>query len=227
MSMHIPQGPRSGGDTLQDLAAIFRFLTRTPVGIAITLVVVVFVLFELALAAAPRVTLYMAQVKEPGDEEEREESSDRKACLAVVVEAEEVCRGDPNLPAPGGDIDPSMADAADVRSIFFASGSVDGFLESYFDLNVKLWDWASQQARDDAERVRRSCITQIITDRYGVKNTFVAYSGDISERNVIKNEIGWFFMPIAILKRPDYTAVVGTRAFAPFHPDASKEACGD
>lgn len=227
MGMHLPQGPRDSGDPFRDLADLWSFFTRTPIGIAIAIAAILFLIFNSALFATPRLALYLAQVKEPQEDEDASDPDRNSSCQAVVVEAKETCLGDPKLPAPDGDISPSMEDAARPATVFFANDSVDGYFESYFPLNVKVWAWAAEQTQDDAERARRRCITQVITDRYGSKNTFAAYSGDASERNAIGTQTGWFPTQIVRLKAPDYSFSIGSLAFEPLRASSVKASCGD
>ena len=222
-----PQGPQQGdGFSREDFAAIWRFFTRTTVGLAITLAIAAYLLFNLALFAVPRFTLYMAQVKEPGEEENDKIKREDESCLALVVDAKEDCLGDPELPKAGGDLAGASFAGATARAIFFVNDRIDGYFENYYGLTVKAWESATNDSAL-AERARRRCITQIITDRYGTKNTFAAFTGDASTRNEIKSQIGWFITPIVHLKDPDYTPAIGAHKFDPLRPEAVKETCGD
>ncbi|MEA2165325.1 MAG: hypothetical protein QOK37_3452 [Thermoanaerobaculia bacterium] len=228
MSINTPKGPQQSGASFSDVveiaAGLWRFLTRTTLGAVIAIAIAGYLLFSLAVFAIPRASLYMAQSKEAdGDHEKKKREGDR-ACFAVVIDATENCLGDASLPQPGGDLAGAMTDASP-GSILLPDGSVDGYFQSYYNLTVKAWQAAAAAASSDDERTRRQCITQIITERWGEKNTFAAYSGHISKRDVVKNQIGWFVKPIVRLKAPDFIANIDDQDFTPLAPGKVKETC--
>jgi hypothetical protein len=225
MSMHTPQGPRQGGASAADVAALvsalWRFVTRTWIGAILAIALVVYLLFNFALFAAPRVTLMMAQNKS-GESEEQKESDGSPACYVIVVEANDVCLGDAGLPAADGDLAGSESDATPASILLPSS---DGYFPSVYGLTVKIWKAAVDQAVDPSEAARRKCIAQIITDRFGERNTFAAFSGDASEHNAIAPEIGLFSWPVVRLRGPDYTVQLKGLSFAPLMPERVKDTC--
>jgi hypothetical protein len=229
MSIHTPQGPQDSGTSFSDLvdiaSALWRFVTRTMLGAIIAIVIAAYLLFSLAQFLVPRTALYMAQSKEGDGEEKKEKKEGDPVCLLLVIDATEKCLGDASLPQPDGDLaGRSMRDATP-ESILLPSGSVDGYFENYYGLTVTGWKAAVAEAYGDDERARRQCITQIITERWGQKNTFAAYSGLESERDVVKKQIGWFVKPIVRLKAPDYSVDIDGQTFLPLAPARVEETC--
>ena len=136
---------------------------------------------------------------------------------------------DPTLPQAGGDLAGSVeTEEPTPRPIFFVIGSdVDGYVESFYDLNVKVWQaMANAPENDTARRESRHCVTQMITDRWGDKNTFVAFSGHLADRNALKSQIGWYVMPIVRLDAPDHAIDLAGMSFAPLRPAQVDETCG-
>ncbi len=227
MSMHTPQGPQRGGASVEDIAAIFsalwRFVTGTRVGAILAIALIAYVLFNLLLFAGPRVTLMMAQNK--GAEEQNDQKSDgKRACYAIVIASKDTCVDDAGLPAPDGDVAGSEADATPVSILLPSS---DGDFETIYGLTVKIWQAAVAEAPEPREASRRKCIAQIITDRFGERNTFATFSGEATERNASARDIGIFSWPVVRLGAPDYGVPFAGLNFAPLKPENVKQSCGD
>jgi hypothetical protein len=228
---HVPYnpGPRSSGplptprEVLRAIGvlivSLWRFLTRTTVGIVAGVLLVLGATYY----AAPRIAVLVKPYFAETDDGEAE-----GACYALLVEARESCLDDPDIIRHTSS-DPDALGVTEFdrpERVIEISDELDGYIPGLGDPDVQAWQVAQKNAANDAERARRQCFTHLVAERWGARFTFIAYSGNLA-RHTAENQLGALDFHLVKLAAPDYGAIFLGESFAPYRPARLKESCGD